>query len=261
MTSEARSSSVTRAVWRASSIQTRSWDRLVRAMSRGFSSQFWSPAERRASLTACSALRLERVHGVSCPHESPQLHELTSDSKSESCRWTPFQRTDRDLNTGPARHLRRLVEGARWSGVAGRGHQLALRAHRSVYSSLRHQGPTRPSAGARDDEPLIRILGFSDAESVSSHFQAAGSGQLPTKPAGHLTITSRHDPLQSSPGPYGPLNTLRYETVAPYEHPGGDWARLRVQYRHACLELINELVPEAERFSPVVRFCRRSARS
>lgn len=106
------------------------------------------------------------------------------------------------------------------------------------------KGPPNLSAGARDDEPLIRILGFSDAESVSSHFQVAGSGQLPTKPAGHLTITSRHDPLQASPGPYGPLNTLRYETAAPYEHPGGDWARLRVQYRHTCLELINELVPE-----------------
>jgi phytoene dehydrogenase-like protein len=70
----------------------------------------------------------------------------------------------------------------------------------------------------------------------------AGIGLLPARPAGHLTVTSRHDPLQASPGPFGPLDTLRFQTPAPYEHPEADWDRMRVAYRQACWGLLESEV-------------------
>ena len=63
------------------------------------------------------------------------------------------------------------------------------------------------------------------------------AGRLPARPAGHLTVTTRHDRLQASPGPYGPLHTLRFETLAPYRHPEGGWDRLRAGYAERCWEL------------------------
>jgi phytoene dehydrogenase-like protein len=94
--------------------------------------------------------------------------------------------------------------------------------------------PARPEDGA---DAVVRVIGFSSAEEVSAHFEAAAAGRLPDRPAGHVTITSRHDRLQASAGPYGPLNTVRLETLAPFEHPAGDWDRLRVPYRDRCWEL------------------------
>jgi phytoene dehydrogenase-like protein len=94
--------------------------------------------------------------------------------------------------------------------------------------------PARLKDGA---DAVVRVVGFSSADEVSTHFQTAAAGRLPDRPAGHATITTRHDRLQASPGPYGPLNTVRFETLAPYEHPGGDWDRLRVAYRERCWEL------------------------
>ena len=178
-----------------------------------------------------------------------------------SARVSSVARTDRGFDVGLAdgRHFsaRTVIStlGPRATFVELFGEQ-AGQELRDAAANWRHEptgaftahfgikGPAASREGARDDEPLIRILGFSDAESESSHFQSACSGQLPPQPAGHLTITTRHDPLQASPGPYGPLNTVRYETVAPYEHPEGDWARLRVQYRQACWALILDQVPE-----------------
>jgi len=52
-----------------------------------------------------------------------------------------------------------------------------------------------------------------------------------------VTITTHHDRLQASSGPYGPLNTVRLETLAPFDHPGGAWERLRARYRERCWEL------------------------
>jgi phytoene dehydrogenase-like protein len=94
--------------------------------------------------------------------------------------------------------------------------------------------PVRPDDG---EDAVVRVIGFSSAEEVTEHFRAAAAGWLPDRPAGHVTITTRHDRLQASPGPYGPLNTLRLETMAPYQHPEGDWDRLRAPYRERCWEL------------------------
>lgn len=92
----------------------------------------------------------------------------------------------------------------------------------------------RPADGV---DAVVRVIGFRSAEDVSAHFSAAIAGALPERPAGHVTVTTNHDPLQASPGPYGPLNTLRLETLAPLHHPDGDWDRRRVAYRERCWEL------------------------
>ncbi len=97
--------------------------------------------------------------------------------------------------------------------------------------------PPAPAGGAEQDA-LIRIVGFGSARELHDALAAAAAGELPVRPAGHLTVTSVHDPLQASAGPSGPLHTLRYETPAPYEHPRLPWDRARVGYRDACWELL-----------------------
>jgi phytoene dehydrogenase-like protein len=85
---------------------------------------------------------------------------------------------------------------------------------------------------------LLQVMGFDGAAAVADHIEAAAAGRLPERPAGHFTVTTAHDPLQASPGPYGPLHTLRFETVAPYDHPEGTWDRQRAGYRTRCWEFL-----------------------
>jgi phytoene dehydrogenase-like protein len=95
--------------------------------------------------------------------------------------------------------------------------------------------PTRSATRA-----LLQVVGFDDRSTVAEHFGAAASGREPETPAGHLTVTTAHDPLQASPGPFGPLHTLRFETMAPYENPQGPWDRKRIDYRSRCWDLISQ---------------------
>jgi phytoene dehydrogenase-like protein len=113
---------------------------------------------------------------------------------------------------------------------------------------LDRTGPFTAHFGIKGDPPrltteeatraLIQVVGFDDASGVAEHLEVAGSGRLPTSPAGHLTVTTLHDPLQAAPGPYGPLHTLRFETMAPYENPEGAWDRKRAEYRSRCWDFI-----------------------
>jgi phytoene dehydrogenase-like protein len=113
---------------------------------------------------------------------------------------------------------------------------------------LDRTGPFTAHFGIKGDPPrltteeatraLIQVVGFDDVSAVAEHLEAAGSGRLPASPAGHLTVTTLHDPLQASPGPYGPLHTLRYETMATYENPEGAWDRKRIEYRSQCWDFI-----------------------
>ncbi|WIG58770.1 MAG: Beta-carotene ketolase [Ktedonobacterales bacterium] len=85
---------------------------------------------------------------------------------------------------------------------------------------------------------LIQVIGFEHEAEVAAHLGASAQGQMPTTPAGHLSVTTRYDPSQAAPGPYGPLHTLRYETiVAP--RPEQAWDRRRAaEYRTDCWNLI-----------------------
>lgn len=96
-----------------------------------------------------------------------------------------------------------------------------------------------PPAPAAAGDALVRVFGFSDAEDVTRSFEAARRGERPAGVAGHLTAVSVHDPLQASPGPYGPLHVLRVQAVAPRDLPGG-WDRDRTEFRRACWEALHE---------------------
>jgi phytoene dehydrogenase-like protein len=97
--------------------------------------------------------------------------------------------------------------------------------------------PPEP-AGGREGDALIRVFGFTEPADVERRFRTALEGRLPAGVAGHLTVVTAHDPLQASPGPYGPLHTLRAQTVVPFEHPEGHWDRLRTAYRAECWEAV-----------------------
>jgi phytoene dehydrogenase-like protein len=93
--------------------------------------------------------------------------------------------------------------------------------------------PPAPAGGA-DGDALIRIFGFAGPDDVGDHFGAALRGELPGAVAGHLSVVSAHDPLQASPGPHGPLHTLRMQTPVPFELPEPGWDRLRTEHRRRC---------------------------
>jgi phytoene dehydrogenase-like protein len=95
--------------------------------------------------------------------------------------------------------------------------------------------PPAPAAGA---DALVRIFGFRDADDVTRRFETAVRGGRPGGVAGHLTAVSVHDPLQASPGPYGPLHVLRAQAVAPFELSDGGWDRGRTEFRRACWEAL-----------------------
>lgn len=106
----------------------------------------------------------------------------------------------------------------------------------TAHFGVKGEPPRLASADAT--RAVVQVIGFEDATAVAEHLEAAAGGRLPATPAGHLTVTTRHDPTQAAPGPYGPLHTLRYETPAPYQHPEGNWDRERAEYRARCFELV-----------------------
>jgi len=91
-----------------------------------------------------------------------------------------------------------------------------------------------PPVSRHGDEPYLRLVGFSSVQDLDDHLTAARGGRLPERPAGVLSVTTAHDPLQASPGPYGPLHTLRFDTFAPLNHPDGSWDSNRRGYRAEC---------------------------
>ncbi len=91
-----------------------------------------------------------------------------------------------------------------------------------------------PPVSRHGSEPYMRLVGFHSVQDLDDHLAAVRSGRLPQRPAGVLSVTTAHDPLQASPGPYGPLHTLRFETFAPRSHPDGPWERHRRHYRAEC---------------------------
>ena len=91
-----------------------------------------------------------------------------------------------------------------------------------------------PPVSRHGDEPYTRLVGFNSVHDLDDHLATVRGGRLPQRPAGVLTVTTAHDPLQASPGPYGPLHTLRFDTFAPLHHPGGSWDASRRGYRAEC---------------------------
>jgi phytoene dehydrogenase-like protein len=122
-------------------------------------------------------------------------------------------------------------------------------------------GPFTAHFGVKGELPgsardaLIRIFGFVEPGDVEGHFREALAGRMPGGVAGHLTAVSAHDPLQASPGPYGPLHTLRVQSVVPFEHPDGHWDRVRTAYRAECWDAVARHFPGLEETRLLFQFC------
>jgi phytoene dehydrogenase-like protein len=109
----------------------------------------------------------------------------------------------------------------------------------------------RPPAGMLGDEPYLRLVGFGSVQDLDDHLDAVRGGRWPARPAGVLTVTTAHDPLQASPGPYGPLHTLRFDTFAPVDHP---WDRQRRAYRARCWDFLCDQFPALREAQLIAQF-------
>lgn len=108
----------------------------------------------------------------------------------------------------------------------------------SAHFGIKGDAPTSRSAEAT--AAMMQIVGFEDDAAVAAHLDAATHGRMPPAPAGHLMVTTRLDPTQAAPGPYGPLHTLRFETLTPVHPPGGWSRRITAEYRERCWELLRQ---------------------
>jgi phytoene dehydrogenase-like protein len=102
--------------------------------------------------------------------------------------------------------------------------------------------------------PYLRLIGFTGAADLEAHISATRSGRLPERPAGTLCVTTAHDPLQASPGPFGPLHTLRFDSFAPLTHPRGAWHRIRRTYREECWEFLRGSIPPLQQATLAAQF-------
>ena len=107
----------------------------------------------------------------------------------------------------------------------------------TAHFGIKGEAPTIPDGIA--SPAFMQIVGFSDGDEVADHFCGAVQGKLPLMPAGHLSVTSLHDPSLVSQGPFGPLHALRFQTLVPSRHPEGSWDRARTDYRSRCWSLLS----------------------
>ncbi|HEY3524408.1 MAG TPA: NAD(P)/FAD-dependent oxidoreductase [Candidatus Limnocylindrales bacterium] len=101
-------------------------------------------------------------------------------------------------------------------------------AHFGVKADL--ADPARPAA-------LFEIVGFSGLADVDAYLEDVRRNVLPARVAGHATVTSLLDPRQASPGPYGPLHTVRFQALVPRDPPDG-WRGSGRDYRRRAYAAI-----------------------
>jgi phytoene dehydrogenase-like protein len=98
-------------------------------------------------------------------------------------------------------------------------------------SFIAHYGIKGTVPALAEQGALTVLVGFSGPDDVVEHVAAVAADRAGDRPAGALTVTSAHDPTQASRGPYGPLHTLRLETLAA---PGLE----RVAQRASCWKML-----------------------
>ncbi|MFQ5856742.1 MAG: phytoene desaturase family protein [Anaerolineae bacterium] len=89
---------------------------------------------------------------------------------------------------------------------------------------------------------LINVIGVESPDDVMGRIAQIEAGQLP-EPSGDVTCTTIHDPLQASKGPYGPLHTLRWQSLSPSEVDGQEWDTIKQEYADRCFEKWKEYAP------------------
>ena len=95
------------------------------------------------------------------------------------------------------------------------------------------------------DWALTNFIGIESPDDVMNHLSEVEAGRLP-EPAGGGLCVSLHDSLQASPGPYGPLHTLRWESLVPYELTGAHWDDVKQEYADRCFAKWTEYAPNLE---------------
>jgi phytoene dehydrogenase-like protein len=121
-------------------------------------------------------------------------------------------------------------------------------------SGVSRSGVSRSGVSRSGGEPYLRLVGFGSVQDLDDHLAAVRGGRLPERPAGLLSVTTAHDPLQASPGPYGPLHTLRFDSFAPLNHPDGPWDRHRRHYRARCWEFLCDQFPALREAHLIAQF-------
>lgn len=111
-----------------------------------------------------------------------------------------------------------------------------------------------PPVSRHGPEPYLRLVGFSSIQDLDDHLTEVRSGCVPARPAGLLSVTTAQDPLQASPGPYGPLHTLRFDSFAPLNHPDGSWDRKRRGYRATCWSFLCDAFPALREAQLIAQF-------
>ncbi len=111
-----------------------------------------------------------------------------------------------------------------------------------------------PPVSSHGAEPYLRLVGFDSVRDLDDHLAAVRGGRLPERPAGVLSVSTAHDPLLASPGPYGPLHTLRFDTFAPLNHPDGRWDSQRRHYRLSCWRFLCEQFPALREARLIAQF-------
>jgi phytoene dehydrogenase-like protein len=111
-----------------------------------------------------------------------------------------------------------------------------------------------PPVSRPGPEPYLRLVGFGSVQDLDDHLAVVRGGRLPERPAGLLSVTTAHDPLQASPGPYGPLHTMRFDTFAPVSHPDGGWDRQRRYYRARCWDFLCDQFPALREAQLIAQF-------
>ena len=134
--------------------------------------------------------------------------------------------------------------------AAGRGWAFDELACFTAHFGIAGMPPVSPSG----DEPYLRLVGFNGVQDLDDHLAAVRGGRLPGRPAGALSVTTSHDPLQASPGPYGPLHTLRFDTFAPLHHPDGPWDARRRSYRAECWRFLSAEFPALREARLIAQF-------
>lgn len=109
---------------------------------------------------------------------------------------------------------------------------------------IRGEPPAYRAAESNPDvnKALVNTIGVERPEDLLEHIEEMKAGRS-FEPAGNVTCTSFHDSLQASPGPYGPLHTVRWECWAPFELASGDWDTTKKDYAERCLAKLQEYAP------------------
>lgn len=116
-----------------------------------------------------------------------------------------------------------------------------------------HVGVKAELGKPKEAPALMEVFGVASVADVETHVRASRDGHLRETPTGHACVTSLHDPRQASAGPYGPLHTLRVQTLTPVDLPDG-WDGHRRTHRATAYAAAADALGIAGDVRPLFQF-------